>query len=298
MRYANPVAQAMGSVAMNMFSWNTLESSLLFSALLINLSGICFNAIQTQCEIENNCDFFQPQVNTLLGLVLTLIFSSIIYFFFVLMTEVSYMYQEEMVRRGKMRPDELQTLPEQIMVCCGCADESAQTLIAKQRNSKSSKKGASKRKLVDALGGETGEPADADMSANPIFKRLAEDAESTAASKKDQEDGPLIEDIPDTEGRGVTEAEAQEIRDRAQVVLQLRTPPTGASWEQIKANYVNMSKHIEELARQVRRAGVEGTRGPTSSQDAAAAGARRSRRGVRKAGRGASTDSRKEFGQM
>ena len=59
----------------------------------------------------------------------------------------------------------------------------------------------------------------------------------------------MVEEIPDTDGRGVTEAVAQEIRDRAQVVLQMRNAPTGASWEQIKTNYVNMSKHIEELAR-------------------------------------------------
>jgi len=59
----------------------------------------------------------------------------------------------------------------------------------------------------------------------------------------------VVEEIPDTDGRGVTEAVAQEIRDRAQVVLQMRNAPTGASWEQIKTNYVNMSKHIEELAR-------------------------------------------------
>ena len=107
----------------------------------------------------------------------------------------------------------------------------------------------------------------------------------------------------------MTEAVAHEIRDRAQVVLQMRHPPTGASWEQIKTNYVNMSKHIEEQARQMRRAGVASSRagterslGPLSSEDAAAAAARRARRGVRRAGVGAGragvVDGRKAFEQQ
>lgn len=52
----------------------------------------------------------------------------------------------------------------------------------------------------------------------------------------------------------------------------------------------------------MRRAGVEGSRGPLSSEDAAAAGARRARRGVRRAGAGAgragAADGRKAFDQQ
>ena len=76
------------------FNYNTVESVLLFCAVLVNLAGVMFESNRFET------DYFQVQKDIITVVVLIIIFFSIIYFAVVLVTEVYLMIKENNERKA------------------------------------------------------------------------------------------------------------------------------------------------------------------------------------------------------